>query len=65
MFTTIEQQKPYLDQIKTDFNNMRKRVIVAQVMKANGYSRSEIEEMMEEMKSRMPDLADLILSQIS
>jgi hypothetical protein len=56
MFTK-EQTGPMLDQIKTDFQNTRKRVMVVQVMKSQGCSREEIEQAIEEMKA--PDLTDI------
>ena len=52
-------QSRVLNQVKIDFENTKKRVYLAQSMKAAGYAEKEILEALEEAKQ--PDIVDLYL----
>lgn len=64
MFTTTAQTQPYLDKIKSDYEEMKNRQTVAMVMRANGFSESEVQETMQAMKKNQSDLADMILEEL-
>ena len=52
-----------LDQVKLDFENTKKRVILAHTMKAQGFSRAAIEKAIKEMSQ--PDMVDLLIEELS
>jgi len=58
----MNYQSMSLKQVKLDFENTKKRVFVAQTMKAQGFSEKEILAKLEEMKA--PDMADLVLQEL-
>ena len=50
-----------LGQVRKDFENTKKRVILAQVMKAQGYSREEVEKAVRAISK--PDMIDLLIEE--
>ena len=51
-----------LNQVKLDFENVKKRVNLAQSMKAQGYTREEIEVAID--KISQPDLVDILVAEL-
>jgi len=58
----ILNTQPALDQIKVDFENAKRRIILVNAMLAQGYSKDEIQDALDTMS--VPDLADMILEEL-
>ena len=56
MFTSKTQTQPILNQIKVDFEEMKKRVKLVQTLRAMGYSQAEILAEVEHAKQQ--DIVD-------
>lgn len=59
MFT---EPNKYLAQVRIDFENAKKRLMLAQQLKAQGMSEAEIMRILED--SKQPDIVDVVLNEL-